>query len=329
MRGGAVRPRRRARRERYARPGALPDVELGATIAARTCAGATSASTRSPCGSPTARWRRSRARSRTSRARRLRVLHERSFLDDPTRLLRLARYARAAAASQIEEDTARLGVAAVAAGAPATVTGVAARRRAAAAAARAAARPRVRRWRGWARRRGWPPGFARRSATLGRARAGAGCPPTRAADLVALAACCVDAGAASSAERLDELEFTGRRARHRGRRGHPRALARRRVLGGVDAPVGAVGAAARARRPRRSRWPARSAPPERRPAAGSTSSAARALAIDGDDLLAAGLLRPGGRARRSTRPWAPRSTARPGDGRRSWRVRACGRQRLA
>ena len=57
-----------ARRERYERPGALPEVELGALDRPRTWRGATSASTRSPCGSPTARSRRTRARSRTSRS---------------------------------------------------------------------------------------------------------------------------------------------------------------------------------------------------------------------------------------------------------------------
>ncbi|HYB24907.1 MAG TPA: hypothetical protein VED41_13980, partial [Solirubrobacteraceae bacterium] len=53
---------------------------------------------------------------------RLRVLHERSFIDDPTRLWRLARY-RARLRFQAEARTAQLAGAAVAAGALATVSG--------------------------------------------------------------------------------------------------------------------------------------------------------------------------------------------------------------
>ena len=53
---------------------------------------------------------------------RLRVLHDASFLDDPTRLLRLARY-RARLRFQIEAHTAELAAQAVAQGALATVSG--------------------------------------------------------------------------------------------------------------------------------------------------------------------------------------------------------------
>jgi tRNA nucleotidyltransferase (CCA-adding enzyme) len=55
-------------------------------------------------------------------ARVLRVLHDKSFADDPTRLLRMARYA-ARLGFSAEAGTARLAAVAVAAGAPATVTG--------------------------------------------------------------------------------------------------------------------------------------------------------------------------------------------------------------
>ena len=54
-------------------------------------------------------------------AGRLRVLHERSFLDDPTRLLRLARY-RARLGFEAEAHTAELAAQALAAGALATVS---------------------------------------------------------------------------------------------------------------------------------------------------------------------------------------------------------------
>jgi tRNA nucleotidyltransferase (CCA-adding enzyme) len=56
-------------------------------------------------------------------ARRLRVLHDASFRDDPTRLWRLARYA-ARLGFAIEERTLQLASEAVADGAPATVSGV-------------------------------------------------------------------------------------------------------------------------------------------------------------------------------------------------------------
>jgi tRNA nucleotidyltransferase (CCA-adding enzyme) len=55
-------------------------------------------------------------------ARRLRVLHERSFLDDPIRLLRLARYS-ARLGFEIEAETARLAHSALRGGALETVSG--------------------------------------------------------------------------------------------------------------------------------------------------------------------------------------------------------------
>jgi tRNA nucleotidyltransferase (CCA-adding enzyme) len=99
------------RRETYARPGALPDVSLGVTveedlarrdftvnaIAVRLADGTTLAA-------PSAH-----ADLRTGL---LRVLHDRSFIDDPTRLLRLARYA-ARLAFSAEPHTAALAVDAV------------------------------------------------------------------------------------------------------------------------------------------------------------------------------------------------------------------------
>jgi tRNA nucleotidyltransferase (CCA-adding enzyme) len=110
-----------ARRERYEEPGALPVVELGAsleedlgrrdfTVNAIALHLADGALTFHPG-----------AREDLD-ARRLRVLHDRSFRDDPTRLLRMARYA-ARLGFEVEPHTAELAAAAIVAGALATVTG--------------------------------------------------------------------------------------------------------------------------------------------------------------------------------------------------------------
>ncbi len=110
-----------ARRERYARPGALPDVELGATLAddlARRDFAVNAMAVALDDGRVTAV---PGAREDLA-AGRLRVLHDGSFTDDPTRLLRLARYA-ARLGFDADPATARLAAAAVAGGAPETVTG--------------------------------------------------------------------------------------------------------------------------------------------------------------------------------------------------------------
>ena len=80
-----------ARRERYERPGALPDVELGASLRedlARRDFTVNAIALHLADGE-LSRIRRPR---RTCAARLLRVLHDGSFRDDPTRLLRLVRY---------------------------------------------------------------------------------------------------------------------------------------------------------------------------------------------------------------------------------------------
>ena len=108
-----------ARTETYAEPGALPDVEpasLEADLARRdftvnTLAVDLGGTLHEAAGA-----------SDDLAAGRLRVLHERSFLDDPTRLWRLARYA-ARLGFGIEADTERLAREAVAGGALETLTG--------------------------------------------------------------------------------------------------------------------------------------------------------------------------------------------------------------
>jgi tRNA nucleotidyltransferase (CCA-adding enzyme) len=111
-----------ARREHYLAPGALPEVQAASleedlrrrdfTVNAIACAldGARPGELHAV---PNAH--------EDLRAGRLRVLHERSFLEDPTRLWRLARY-RARLGFAVEEHTAELAAAAVARGAPRTVS---------------------------------------------------------------------------------------------------------------------------------------------------------------------------------------------------------------
>jgi len=108
-----------ARRERYPRPGALPEVEpasLDADLRRRdfTVNGIASTfegETRAPEG----------ARKDLEHGR-LRVFHDASFTDDPTRLLRLVRYA-ARLNFAVDAETSVLARRAVAAGAVDTVTG--------------------------------------------------------------------------------------------------------------------------------------------------------------------------------------------------------------
>ena len=110
-----------ARRERYERPGALPEVELGASLRedlARRDFTVNAIALHLADGELV--WHPG---SREDlEARRLRILHDRSFLDDPTRLLRLVRYA-ARLAFAVEPGTDRLAAEAVAGGALDTVTG--------------------------------------------------------------------------------------------------------------------------------------------------------------------------------------------------------------
>ena len=85
---------RRARRETYAHPGALPDVEpapLAEDLRRRDFT--VNAIAIALGGGPPGRADAAPRALEDLDARRLRVLHDRSFIDDPTRLFRLARYA--------------------------------------------------------------------------------------------------------------------------------------------------------------------------------------------------------------------------------------------
>jgi tRNA nucleotidyltransferase (CCA-adding enzyme) len=113
----------RARRETYARPGALPDVvpaSLSEDLRRRdfTVNAASIALGGARKGSlAAAPWA-----LEDLHARRLRLLHDASFIDDPTRLLRLARYASRLDFS-IEPHTLQLAEAALEDGALGTISG--------------------------------------------------------------------------------------------------------------------------------------------------------------------------------------------------------------
>jgi tRNA nucleotidyltransferase (CCA-adding enzyme) len=122
-RGGFVYHIAQARTETYARPGALPDVrpatleqdlvrrDFTVNALALALGGTEAGSLRAAAGA-----------LEDLDKRRLRVFHDRSFLDDPTRLLRLTRYA-SRLGFEIEPDTLELARAAAASGAFATVSG--------------------------------------------------------------------------------------------------------------------------------------------------------------------------------------------------------------
>lgn len=111
----------RTRAERYARPGALPEVEPAGIHRDLLRRDATINAIAVPLagGEPVV----AEHAFADLRAGVLRVLHDASFQDDPTRLWRLARY-RARLGFELEPHTARLAHAAVDAGALRTVSGV-------------------------------------------------------------------------------------------------------------------------------------------------------------------------------------------------------------
>jgi tRNA nucleotidyltransferase (CCA-adding enzyme) len=112
-----------ARRERYPTPGALPEVEPASLEEDLLRRDFTVNAIALALGGPNrgelqaAPWALDDLQAGV-----LRVLHERSFLDDPTRLWRLARY-RTRLGFAVEERTASLAAAALAGGALGTVSG--------------------------------------------------------------------------------------------------------------------------------------------------------------------------------------------------------------
>ena len=265
LEGGVVLDLASARRETYVRPGALPDVELGATIdedlwrrdftvnaiAVRLADGATSVV-------PGAMTDLS--------ARTLRVLHDGSFLDDPTRMVRMARYT-ARLGFTPDPATFALAEEAVASGASETVTP-----------------PRMGSELRLLLREPQPdglaaldsigdlaerlvPSFAFDAGTI--ARAVELCPPEGRPDIAALAAACRPV--ATLGARLRELGFSGRDAD-----AVERAAGVEDITSSLEA---AAVAAARGSEPA-TRW--------------LREGRHLRLAITGDDLLEAGLRGPAG-----------------------------------
>jgi tRNA nucleotidyltransferase (CCA-adding enzyme) len=112
------------RRESYPAPGALPEVEeapLGEDLARRDFG--INAMAIGLTGDDLGHLYDTVGGVDDLEARAVRVLHEGSFIDDPTRLLRALRY-EARLGFAMETDTERLAIAAVEADAPGTVSGV-------------------------------------------------------------------------------------------------------------------------------------------------------------------------------------------------------------
>lgn len=109
-----------ARTETYARPGALPDVTLGASIADDLRRRDFTANAIAAALDDGREVAVPGAREDVA-ARTLRVLHDRSFLDDPTRVLRMVRYAERLGLTP-DDHTARLAREAVSSGALLEVT---------------------------------------------------------------------------------------------------------------------------------------------------------------------------------------------------------------
>jgi tRNA nucleotidyltransferase (CCA-adding enzyme) len=109
-----------ARTETYARPGALPNVALGATVLDDLERRDFTVNAMAVALDDGRELEVTHAREDLA-ARRLRVLHDRSFTDDPTRILRMVRYAQRLDLAP-DDHTAQLARAAVAGGALLDVT---------------------------------------------------------------------------------------------------------------------------------------------------------------------------------------------------------------
>jgi tRNA nucleotidyltransferase (CCA-adding enzyme) len=113
----------RMRAETYAEPGALPDVRAGTPLEdLRRRDFTVNAIALGLAGEARGRLRALDGAFEDLAARRLRVLHEQSFLDDPTRVLRLVRYSTRLGFA-VEPRTAELVDQAIAAGALKSVSG--------------------------------------------------------------------------------------------------------------------------------------------------------------------------------------------------------------
>ncbi len=111
------------RAETYSEPGALPDVRPGTPLEdLRRRDFTVNAMALGLAGGERGRLRAVEGAFEDLEARRLRVLHERSFLDDPTRILRLVRYS-VRLGFTVESRTAELAAEAIAAGALKSVSG--------------------------------------------------------------------------------------------------------------------------------------------------------------------------------------------------------------
>jgi tRNA nucleotidyltransferase (CCA-adding enzyme) len=112
------------RRERYPHPGALPRVEAAGSVQEDLQRRDFSVNAMALALTGTERGRLVAVDGAQAdlEARRLRVLHDNSFTDDPTRLLRLARYA-ARLDFSVEDHTLELAFAALSGGALGTVSG--------------------------------------------------------------------------------------------------------------------------------------------------------------------------------------------------------------
>jgi tRNA nucleotidyltransferase (CCA-adding enzyme) len=111
------------RAESYPRPGALPEVRPGTPAEDLGRRDFTINAIAVPLGGPSVGQLQAVEHALEDiAAGRLRVLHERSFLDDPIRLLRLGRY-RARLGFELEAETERLAQSALASGALGSVSG--------------------------------------------------------------------------------------------------------------------------------------------------------------------------------------------------------------